>query len=238
LKALILVGGLGTRLREAVPDRAKPMALVAGKPFLEYLVAWLHEQGFDDVVLCVGHRAEEIQDHFGDGHCWGVHIAYAVEATPLGTAGALRNAKRHVTGTILVLNGDSYLELDLRAMLATHRARRAADDRAVGTLAAVRVEDATAGGALEIDGAGRIGGFREKDQAGSGWINGGVYVLEPEVWEAIPEGTQVSLERETLPHLLTEGYHLYVCPADGFFVDIGTPQGYRRFEQYVEEKGR
>jgi len=237
LKTLILAGGLGTRLRQAVPDRPKPMAPAAGKPFLEYLVEWLRDQGFDDLVLCVGHRADQVRAHFGDGRRWGGHIAYAVDASPLGTGGALKNAGEHVTGTTLVLNGDSYLEVHLRAMVDAHRARRAADGRAVGTLATVRVEDTSAGGALEMEGAGRIGGFREKGEAGPGWINGGIYVLEPEVWEAIPEGRPVSIERETFPHLLTQGYHLYAYPVGGFFVDIGTPQGYRRFQQYMEEKG-
>ncbi|HUT61564.1 MAG TPA: sugar phosphate nucleotidyltransferase, partial [Phycisphaerae bacterium] len=99
MKALILAGGLGTRLREAVPDRPKPMAVAAGKPFLQYLVEWLRDQGFDDLVLCVGHRADQVRAHFGDGRRWGGHIAYAVDASPLGTGGALKNAGEHVTGT-------------------------------------------------------------------------------------------------------------------------------------------
>jgi len=237
LKTLILAGGLGTRLREDVPDRPKPMAPAAGKPFLEYLVEWLRDQGFDDLVLCVGHRADHVRGHFGDGRRWGVQIAYAIETSPLGTAGALKNAGEHVADTALVLNGDSYLEVDLQAVVAAHRARRAADGRAVATLAAARVEHTGAGGALEIDDDGRIVGFREKSEEGPGWINAGIYVLEPEVWEAIPEGRAVSIERETFPRLLAQGYHLYAYPVGGFFVDIGTPQGYRRFQQYVEEKG-
>jgi mannose-1-phosphate guanylyltransferase len=236
MKALILAGGLGTRLREAVPDQPKPMAPAGGKPFLEYLVTWLRDQGFDDLVLCVGHGADQVRDHFDDGQDWGVHIAYAVDPSPVGTAGALKNAREHVTGTTLVLNGDSYLNVDLRAMVDAHQAKRLADRQAVGTLAAVRVEDTAAGGALETDCAGRIVGFREKGEAGPGWINGGIYVLEPEVGEAIPEGHPVSIERETFPQLLAEGYHLYAYPVGGFFVDIGTPQGYERFQRYVEEK--
>jgi NDP-sugar pyrophosphorylase family protein len=236
VKALILAGGLGTRLRKDVPDRPKPMAPAAGRPFLEYLVELLRDQGFDDLVLCLGHQADHVRTHFGDGRRWGVQIDYAIEASPLGTAGALKNAGEHVAGTTLVLNGDSYLEIDLRAMVAGHGARQAADGRALGTLAVVRVEDTAAGGAMEMNGAGRIAGFWEKAEAGPGWINGGIYVLEPEVWEAIPEGRPVSIERETFPHLLAQGCHLYAYPVDGFFVDIGTPQGYRRFRQYVEEK--
>jgi NDP-sugar pyrophosphorylase family protein len=236
MKAMILAGGLGTRLQEAVPDQPKPMAPAAGKPFLEHLVEWLRDQGFDDLVLCVGHQAAQIRDHFADGRGWGVHIAYALEASPLGTGGALKNASDYVRGTTLVLNGDSYLDVDLRAIVAAHLAKRLADGRAVATLAAVRVEEATAGGALEMDCAGRIVGFREKHELGPGWINGGIYVLEPELWEAIPDGRPVSIERDTFPRLLAEGYHLYSYPALGFFVDIGTPQGYRRFQEYMEEK--
>ena len=107
MKALILAGGLGTRLREFFPDRPKALAPAAGKPFLEYLVEWLRDQGLDDLVLCLGHRAEQVRDHFGAGRRWGVHIAYAMETSPLGTAGALKNAGEHVTGATLVLNGDS-----------------------------------------------------------------------------------------------------------------------------------
>lgn len=235
MKALILAGGLGTRLQEVVPDRPKPMAPAAGKPFLEYLLASLRDQGFDDLVLCVGHRGDQVKEYFGSGQCWGVRIAYAIEATPLGTAGALRNAREHVTGTVLVLNGDSYLDLDLLAMVAKHQERRAADGRTVGTLAAVRVGDTSDGGALELDDAGRIRCFQEKGEAGPGRINGGIYVLEPAVWDAIPEGRPVLLERETFPHLLAQGYRLYAYQVDGFFVDIGTPQGYQRFQQFIEE---
>jgi mannose-1-phosphate guanylyltransferase len=237
MKTLILAGGLGTRLQAIVADRPKPMAEVKGKPFLEYQIAALRAQGFAEIVLCVGYRAEQIQEYFGDGRRWDVHIEYAVEKELLGTAGAIRNAAPLITGTFLVWNGDSYLELDLAALVHFHRQRRSSDSRTLGSIATVRVEDATAYGTLELDKEGRILAFREKSHAGAGYINGGVYVLEPDILAFIPAGRPVSLERETFPLALASGWHLYGYPVQGFFVDIGTPEGYERFRGYTQEKG-
>ncbi|MGB9880036.1 MAG: nucleotidyltransferase family protein [Anaerolineae bacterium] len=234
MKALILAGGLGTRLQALVKDRPKPMAEVKGKPFLEYQIQALRDQGFTEIVLCVGHLGEQIQDYFGDGRRWGVYIAYAVEKELLGTAGAIRNAAPFLAGPFLVCNGDSYLELDMQALVQFHRQRRSSDPRALGSIATVAVDDATAYGTLELDEAGRILSFREKSRAGAGWINGGVYVLEPDIFALIPPGRPVSLERETFPLALASGWHLYGYPVQGFFVDIGTPEGYERFRHYVE----
>jgi NDP-sugar pyrophosphorylase family protein len=237
MKALILAGGLGTRLQSVVQDRPKPMVEVKGKPFLEHQIEQLHAQGFEKLVLCVGYQASQIQDHFGDGHPWGVGIAYAVETELLGTAGAIKNAQHFIEDTLLVLNGDSYLEIDFRALVRFHRRRQSADPRIVGTMAAVAVDDAAAYGTLELDSTGRILRFLEKAEARPGWINGGVYVLESDIVDFIPAGRAVSIEKETLPLVLERGWHLYSYPVEGFFVDIGTPQGYRRFQRYVEEKG-
>jgi len=237
MKALILAGGLGTRLQSVVSDRPKPMAEAKGKPFLEYQIKQLCAQGLKELVLCVGYLARQIQDYFGDGRRWGVQIAYAVERELLGTAGAIGNAQSFIEETFLVLNGDSYLEADFQALIESHRRRRAADPRTVGTIAAVAIDDAAAYGTLELDSQGRILCFREKAEAGPGWINGGIYVLEPEIMDFIPAGRAVSIEKETFPLVLERGWHLYAYPIEGFFVDIGTPEGYRRFRQYVEEKG-
>jgi NDP-sugar pyrophosphorylase family protein len=213
------------------------MAQVNGKPFLEHLVGQLRAQSFEDLILCVGHLADQVKGYFGDGKLWGVRIAYSEETSPLGTAGAIRKARRLIDGTFVVLNGDSYLDADFGAMVQLHQRRRSADHRTVGTIATVAVDDAAAYGTLECDNRGRILCFREKAAAGAGWINGGVYVLQPDVLDHIPDGRAVSIERETFPLLLERGDHLYACPVEGFFVDIGTPQGYRRFQRYVEEEG-
>jgi NDP-sugar pyrophosphorylase family protein len=237
MKVLILAGGLGTRLQPIVVDRPKPMAEVKGKPFLQYLIEQLYAQAFKDFVLGVGHLAGQIEEYFRDGQSCGVRIAYAVETELRGTAGAIRNAQHCIKGTFLVLNGDSYLDADFRALVEFHQCRRLADPRTVGTIATVAVDDAAAYGTLERDSQGRILRFQEKAAAGVGWINAGVYVLEPEVLRHIPSGRAVSIESETFPLLLQRCYHLYACPVDGFFVDIGTPQGYRRFQRYVEKEG-
>ena len=236
MQAVILAGGLGMRLREVVAERPKAMAAVAGKPFLAYLIEQLRAQGLSDVVLCVGHLGDQIRDHFGDGSRWGVSIRYAVEQELLGTAGALKNAEPFIDGTFLVLNGDSYLDDDLRQVVAFHERRRTIPQM-VGTVATVTVDDAAAYGALELGPRLRIAGFAEKGASGWGWINAGVYALEPQVLEVIPAGRPVSLERETFPRLLEQGYYLYACPMEGFFVDIGTPQGYRAFQSYIAAKG-
>jgi NDP-sugar pyrophosphorylase family protein len=236
-KAIILAGGLGTRLQPLVSDRPKPMAQAAGKPFLEYLIEQLRGQGFDELVLCVGHLAGHVCDYFGDGSRWGVRLRYAVERQLLGTAGALRNAASFIDGTFLALNGDSYLDADFRAMVQLHQQRRSLDPQTVGTIAAVKVDDAAAYGMLEMDGRGRILRFREKATPGRDWMNGGAYVLEPEVLDCIPADRPVSIEQEVFPLLLDRGYHLYSHQVEGFFADIGTPEGYRRFQRYIEETG-
>lgn len=238
MKALILAGGPGTRLRPFVPDRPKPMAETGGKPFLEYQIEQLRAHQFRELVFCVGHLAHQIQEYFGDGRRWGVRITYAVETELLGTAGATKNAGDFLADTFLVLNGDSYLEVDLRSLVEFHRRWQMADPRTIGTIAIVAMDNAAGYGALELDARDRslrrILRFREKACAGPAWINGGIYVLEPDILDFIPANRVVSIERETFPLVLERGRHLLGYPMEGFFVDIGTPQGYRRFCQYVE----
>jgi NDP-sugar pyrophosphorylase family protein len=234
VKALILAGGLGIRLRSLVSDRPKPMAEVEGRPFLEYQVLQLREQGFCDLVFCVGHMAQHVQDYFGDGQPWEVSISYAVEVEPLGTAGAIRNAERWIDGPFLLMNGDSYLEADLQGLVTLHQRWGAADPRRMGTLLTVHVANASASGTVELGPDGQVTGFLEKVDRSAGWVNGGVYVLEPTILEWIPADRAVSLEKEVFPALLQEGWHLYARTERSFFVDIGTPEGYRRFQAYVQ----
>ncbi len=236
MKTLFLVGGLGTRLHPVVADRPKPMADIHGKPFLEYLIEQLRDHGFADFVFCVAYLAHQIQDYFGDGRRWGVQIAYAVETERLGTAGALKNAERFVQGTFLVVNGDTYLDVDFQALTAFHQQRQQADDRTIGTIAARFVDDTATSGALDLDDDWRILRFQEKAHAGPGRINGGIYVLEPEMLDLIPAGRAIAIEKETFPLVLKRDRHLYGFPVEGFFVDIGTPEGYLKFRQYVNGK--
>jgi NDP-sugar pyrophosphorylase family protein len=212
------------------------MAPVKGKPFLEYQINQLRAHGLSDIVLCVGHLAHHIQNHFGDGRDRGVQVTYAEETKLLGTAGAIKSAQSFIDDTFLVLNGDSYLEVDFLGLIEFHRQRQSADSRTIGTIATVAVDDATSYGKIELNGEARLLGFEEKVETGPGWINGGVYVLESTVLDLIPAGRVASIEKETFPLILKQNRRLLGYPVQGFFVDIGTPEGYHRFCQYIEER--
>jgi NDP-sugar pyrophosphorylase family protein len=203
---------------------------------LEYQIEQLRANGLSDLVLCVGHLAHHIQDYFGDGRDWGVQIAYAVETELLDTAGAIKSAQGFIEDTFLVLNGDSYLEADFLRLIESHRDRQSADPRTIGTVAIVGVDEAASYGRIGLNGKARLLSFEEKVETGPGWINGGVYVLEPTILDLIPAGRVASIEKETYPLILSQNRHLFGYPVQGFFVDIGTPKGYHRFCRYIEEQ--
>jgi NDP-sugar pyrophosphorylase family protein len=239
IPALILAGGAGTRLRAVVSDRPKPMAPVAGRPFLELQVAWLARQGVRRVVLCTGYLHEHVRSHFGDGRAFGVHVEYSVEPSPLGTAGALKLAEGLAgRGPFLVANGDSLLDVDLAGLVAAHAAHRAANASCVGTLVLCTVPDAREFGRVEIDAQRRVVRFDEKSatQAGPALVNAGVYCLEPTLLELVAPGRAASLERETLPLALSKQLALFGHPVEGPFVDIGTPRGYERMCRQLEQQ--
>ncbi|MCC6346057.1 MAG: nucleotidyltransferase family protein, partial [Nitrospirales bacterium] len=194
MEAIILAGGEGTRLREVVSEVPKPMAPVAGKPFLEYLVLQLKQGGIEDIILSTGYKRETVKAYFGTGGKWGVRLSYSEEESPLGTGGALRKAATLLdapgAGPVLVLNGDSFLEIDLRAMVAFHAGKNAR-----ATMGLVFMEDTSRYGRVEIDGEGRVLAFAEKSAGSPGRINGGVYVFNRGGLASIPEG-KVSLENE------------------------------------------
>ncbi len=221
MSAVILAGGLGTRLRSEVADRPKVLAEVAGHPFLLYLLEPLQRAGLRHVVLCTGHGAAQLAEVLGDRRGL-LAIDHSVEDHPLGTGGALRHALPLLPSqTWLVMNGDSFAGLDPAALIAHHRAQGRA-----ATLAVVHRPDTSRFGRVRLGEADRVVGFAEK-QAGSGpgWINAGVYVLSRATVAAIAAERAVSLEREVLPRLVDEGLSAFRAP--GPFVDIGTPQSFR-----------
>ena len=238
MKALIIAGGPGTRLRPLISDRPKPMAEVQGRPFLEYQMEQLSSQGFNDVVLCIGYMSNLVQDYFGDGHRLGMCITYAVETELLGTGGAIGNARGFIKDTFLALNGDSYLEINFQSLVEFHKRMRVDDPLSVGTIATVKLEEASNFGTLDLEAANhsmcRINRFQEKTCTGAGWINAGIYILETDILDLIPTDRVVSLERETFPMALEHGFHLYAYPVKSFFVDIGIPKDYLAFCRYVE----
>ena len=231
--AIILAGGFGTRLREAVPDLPKPLAPVAGRPFLSYLIGQLTSQGIRRIVLSTGYMAERIEAEIGDGTALSARISYVRESEPLGTGGAAALAARSAEGaqSFLVMNGDSYCDVDFDALLAkTHELRERAANPARAVVAVRQVEDVSRYGAVEMDEAtGAITAFREKDAAEqkSGWINAGIYVLSPEVLAGIPPGRAVSIEREVFPSLVGAGIFGFKTTGR-IFIDIGIPSEFAR----------
>jgi NDP-sugar pyrophosphorylase family protein len=230
LRVFVLAGGLGTRLRARFGTLPKPLAPLGGRPFLERQLGWLGEHRLAEVVLCVGHGAEQVESALGDGSALGMRLAYSRESEPLGTGGALRNAARFVDGPALVLNGDTLPELDPWAL------ERARWERGrIGAVALYRAADAAAAGRVELGEDDRVTRFVEKDPAhrGAAWVSGGCYAFDPRLWDRLPEGPS-SLERDTLPGLAAEG-ELHGHRAEGAFWDIGTPEGWERAQRRFAE---
>jgi NDP-sugar pyrophosphorylase family protein len=235
MKALILAGGLGTRLRPLVAGRPKSMAQIHGQPFLAYQLALLRRQGFTEIILCTGYMSQAIEEYFGDGEDLGVHITYSIEEKPLGTAGAIKNAAPLVDSTFLVLNGDTYIQADLQDLAHFHR-----DRGALATIGLSQVGDPCRSGLVEVDPAGRVVRFVEKGvaQGHCNTVSAGVYIFEPETLDFIPPDRRVSLELEVFPHLIEVEALLYAYRLSGSFIDIGTPEGYRRMQELAERLHR
>jgi Nucleoside-diphosphate-sugar pyrophosphorylase involved in lipopolysaccharide biosynthesis/translation initiation factor 2B, gamma/epsilon subunits (eIF-2Bgamma/eIF-2Bepsilon) len=234
-RALILAGGLGTRLRSLLPDRPKVLAPIAGRPFLDILVEQLLARGVRRIVLLLGNLSDQVMAHVEDRRGeWpaDLQVDFSVETSPLGTGGAVKLAERFCEGRFLLFNGDTYFDLDIAALLRTHESTRA-----LLTLAAAEVADADRFGRLEVSAEGFIRRFREKEvSAGPGLINAGVYLMEPAVLGRIPAGRAVSLESEVFPALLADGQRFFVSAQHGAFFDIGTPPGYQSFIDFCREQ--
>jgi mannose-1-phosphate guanylyltransferase len=231
VQAIILVGGEGTRLRPLTYRTPKPMVPIAGIPFLARTMEKLYNAGINDVVLAAGYMPQAITDYFGDGSALDMRIAYALEETPLGTAGALKNCEAYIAGAFFVFNGDILTSLDLRAMMRYHEAKGG-----VGTLHLIEVADPSAFGCVVHDERGQISAFIEKPPPGtapSNEINAGTYLLEREVLDAIPAGRPVSIERETFPKLIASGKRLYAHTTHDYWIDLGRPENYLKAHRDV-----
>jgi NDP-sugar pyrophosphorylase family protein len=245
IQAVILAGGLGTRLRPLTLNRPKPVVPLLNVPFLCYQLGLLGVHGVLDVILSVSHRPDVIRATMARERLGAVRLRAVVEPDPLGTAGGVRNAADLVDGRVVVLNGDVLTDLDLSAMLAAHEALGAA-----ATIYLTPVEDPTAYGLVELEPDGRVRRFLEKpgwDEITTNTINAGVYVLERELLELIPKGEPYSMEREFFPLLLERDVPFYGFVSAGYWLDIGTPARYlqaqldllaRRCRAHVEPAGR
>jgi D-glycero-alpha-D-manno-heptose 1-phosphate guanylyltransferase len=222
MKAIILAGGEGKRLRSVINDVPKPMAPINEKPFLEYLILQLRKQNLKDIIISTGYKGSIIKNYFQDGGNWDINIEYSEEDKPLGTGGALRKAGELIDDEqFIVMNGDSFFDIEFKQLISFHE-----EKQAVATISLAYAETIERYGHVEIGNDGEITKFVEKgNSVSAGHVNGGIYILNSELINKIPLG-QVSLETEVLPNLINRG--LFGMKFKSFFIDIGKPEEYQR----------
>ncbi len=224
MKAVVLVGGEGTRLRPLTYGVPKPLLPIANVAFLERQLAWLGSYGIDEVILSMGYLPDAFREHFPNDRFGDIRLRYAVEEKPLGTAGGIRFAAEGINERFVVCNGDVLTTLDLDAMLAFHN-----DRAAQASIYLCKVDDPSAFGVVPTREDGEVVGFIEKPSHGAAptnWINAGTYILEPSVLERIPTRVSVSIEREIFPRMVQSRGALFGYQHDGYWLDIGTPEQY------------
>ena len=226
MKAVVMAGGEGTRLRPLTSNQPKPMVTVVGKPCMEHILELLREHGLTDVIVTVAFLPQAIRSYFGEGDTLGLNIGYSVEESPLGTAGSVRLAARQLDETFLVISGDALCDLDLTKLIEFHKERGAAV-----TIGLKSVDNPLEFGIVVTDEEGRIERFLEKPSWGqvfSDTINTGIYVLEPEVLKHVPTDRPYDFSKELFPYLLEMGRPLYGYVMDGYWQDIGNLDQYRQ----------
>lgn len=225
MKAILLAGGKGTRLRPLTIHTPKPIVPIFGRPFLYYQIDLLKQvPEIDEVMLSLNYQPRRIEELLGDGAGLGMRIRYVVEPAPLGTAGAIRYAGDALDESVVVINGDVLTQVDLPAVLRLHRERQAK-----ATIVLTPVENPTAYGLVETDEHGNVRRFLEKpnpDEITCNTINAGIYVLEPDTFDRIPKDTAWSIERSFFPSLVERGETFVAYVYDGYWIDIGTPEKY------------
>jgi NDP-sugar pyrophosphorylase family protein len=232
MKAILLAGGKGTRLRPLTIHTPKPIVPIFNRPFLHYQLDLLKQvPEIDEVILSLNYQPRRIEDVFGDGSDAGIKIRYVVEPAPLGTAGAIKYAGDKLTESVVVFNGDVLTELDLGAVIRMHRERQAR-----ATIVLTPVEDPTAYGLVETDDRGNIRRFLEKpkpEEITTNHINAGIYVLEPETFDRIPSDVAWSIERSYFPSLIERGETFVGYVYEGYWIDIGTPEKYTQVHRDI-----
>jgi NDP-sugar pyrophosphorylase family protein len=225
MKAILLAGGKGTRLRPLTVHTPKPIVPIFNRPFLYYQIDLLRQvPEIDEVILSLNYQPRRIEEIFGEGEGLGVKLRYVVEPMPLGTGGAIRYAGDSLIESVVVFNGDVLTEVDLGAVLRLHRARKAK-----ATIVLTPVANPRAYGLVETDAERNVKRFLEKpgeDEITCNTINAGIYVLEPETFDRIPKDTAWSIERSYFPSLIERGETFVAYVYDGYWIDIGTPAKY------------
>ncbi len=220
MRAFVLAGGLGTRIRPVLGQTPKPLAPVNGRPFIFYLIELLRSNGFSELVVSIGYKREVVKAALGDGSSLGVKVIYSEEERPLGTGGALKRAAPLLKGSpFLLCNGDSYVWGDLRAMMEGHTR-----SGALATVGYVYQREEAKGGFLKVEGE-VVRGFSEG--LGTGPMSTGFVAMSPEAFNFMPEADEFSLEQDLMPKLVSTG-KVRAHYLGERFVDIGTPEGYER----------
>ena len=227
VKAVIMAGGQGTRLKAVTGERPKPLVPLLGRPLMEHILLLLKKHGFTDVCAAVKYRAEDIMDCFGDGSRLGLQLQYRVEERPLGTAGSVKNCADFIGDEdVLVISGDAACDFDLSQLLQRHR-----ESRAAVTLALYRNPEPLRYGLTVTGDDGRVRAFIEKpgwDRVVTDLVNTGIYVLSPRALAAIPADRPFDFARDLFPLLLQRGELLLGVPLEGYWCDVGTPLSYYR----------
>lgn len=223
VKAIILVGGQGTRMRPMTLDIPKPLLPIVNVPFIERQIKWLKTYGINEIVLSLCYLPDQFEDYFAKNPIEGVKITYVVEDEPLGTGGAIKFSAGEIDNSVIVCNGDVLTNIDLKELIDLHESASS-----LATIALTQVEDPSAFGVVPTNEKKQVVAFVEKpskELAPSNWINAGIYVLSKEFLDLIPEGLQVSIERETFPKAILEGA-MYALESDEYWLDIGTLEKY------------
>jgi NDP-sugar pyrophosphorylase family protein len=232
MKAILLAGGKGTRLRPLTMHTPKPIVPIFNRPFLHYQIDLLKQvPEIDEVILSLNYQPRRIEEIFGDGSDLGIKIRYVVEPAPLGTAGAVKYAGDSLTESVVVFNGDVLTQIDLGAVIGLHRERKAR-----ATIVLTPVDDPSAYGVVETDAEGNVRRFLEKpkaDEITTNHINAGIYVLEPETFDRIPSDVSWSIERSYFPSLVERGETFVASVYDGYWIDIGTPEKYSQVHRDI-----
>ena len=232
MKAIMLAGGKGTRLRPLTIHTPKPIVPIFERPFLHYQLDLLKQvPEIDEVILSLNYQPRRIEEIFGNGDTAGLNIRYVVEPAPLGTAGAVRYAGESLHESVVVFNGDVLTNVDLAAVLKLHRERKAK-----ATIVLTPVENPLAYGLVETDEHGNVKRFLEKpklEEITCNTINAGIYVLEPDTFDRIPKDEPWSIERSFFPSLIERGETFVAYIYDGYWIDIGTPEKYTQVHRDI-----
>ncbi len=228
--AVILCGGLGTRLREVLPDQQKTMADISERPFLEILVRQLKKYGFTRIIFCTGYKGESVREYFESKNDGGLLFFFSQEKTPLGTAGALKVCEPYLeASTFLMMNGDSFCPVDLEALVSFQNRHGG-----IGTVAVTPALSRADGGYMNVGSDNLVLSFGEKEYSPLKYLNAGIYVFQKKIFDFIPKTMPCSLEKDVFPSILSKNFYAY--PTREMLYDIGTPERLAHFKQMVSSE--